>query len=47
MIFLVETDTNAINAESDFKIQGFKTVLQNKKNETDLTRISLTGVTWY
>ena len=34
IIFLVETDTVAVNDESDYKIQGFKTVVQTKKNNT-------------
>ena len=39
IIFLVETDTNAVNKESDFKIEGFKTVVQNKKDDSTPTRI--------
>ena len=39
IIFLVETDTNSINNENDYKISGFKTVIQNKKDESLPTRI--------
>ena len=39
IIFLVETDTVAVNDESDYKIQGFKTLVQTKKNNTLPTRI--------
>ena len=39
VIFLVETDTVAINTETDFTIDGFKTIIQNKTNITDVTRI--------
>jgi len=39
VIFLVETDTNAVNEESDYQIEGFKTLVQNKKEASDLTRI--------
>ena len=38
IIFLVETDTNAVNTENDYQIQGFKTLVQNKKIDTP-TRI--------
>ena len=31
MIFLVETDTSAINNENDYSIQGFKTIIQKKE----------------
>ena len=33
IMFLVETDTNAINKEEDYKIEGFKTVLPLKSGE--------------
>ena len=39
IVFLVETDTNAINTETDFRIKNFKTVIQNKKEDTQQTRI--------
>ena len=39
IIFLVETDTDAVNSETDYKIEGFKTVVQNKKDQTTPTRI--------
>ena len=39
VIFLVETDTNSVNIELDYKLPGFKTIVQNKKCETDPTRI--------
>ena len=39
IVFLVETDTNAVNNETDFKIRGFKTVIQNKKEDKQQTRI--------
>ena len=39
VIFLVETDTAAINKDTDYQIEGFKTLIQNKKLETDQTRI--------
>ena len=39
VVFLVETDSVAINAETDFTISGFKTIIQNKTNITDATRI--------
>ena len=39
VIFLVETDTVAINLETDYAITGFKTLIQNKTNVTDATRI--------
>ena len=39
IVFLVETDSTAISTEADFKIQGFKTIVQNKKDAAALTRI--------
>ena len=39
IIFLTETDTNAVNTDKDFKIPGFKTIVQLKKNESLPTRI--------
>ena len=39
IMFLVETDTNAINKEEDYKIEGFKTVLPLKSGEDKHTRI--------
>ncbi len=39
IVFLVETDTNAVSTESDYKIDGFKTIIQNKKDESSPTRI--------
>ena len=32
IIFLVETDTSAINSETDYRIPGFKTLIQKKDN---------------
>ena len=37
--FLVKTDTHAINSELDYQIQGYKTVIQTKKNTALPTRI--------
>ena len=39
IIFLVETDTVSINNENDYRIPGFKTVIQNKKSDSLPTRI--------
>ena len=39
IIFLVETDTCAVNEENDYRIPGFKTLVQNKKETTTPTRI--------
>ena len=39
MIFLVETDTVNISNENDYRIPGFKTIIQNKKGESLPTRI--------
>ena len=39
VIFLVETDTSAINTETDFRIAGFKTIIQNKRDISKPTRI--------
>ena len=39
IIFLVETDTSAVNSESDYKIEGFRTIIQNKKEQMAPTRI--------
>ena len=39
MIFLVETDTVTINNENDYRIPGFKTIIQNKKGDSLPTRI--------
>ena len=39
IIFLVETDTCAVNEENDYRIPGFKTLVQNKKDTTSPTRI--------
>ena len=39
IIFLVETDTLAVNSEEDYKLQGFKTIIQNKKDKLNQTRI--------
>ena len=38
-VFLVETDTHAINSELDYQIRGFKTVIQTKNNSALPTRI--------
>ena len=37
--FLVETDTIAVNVEDDYKILGFKTLIQKKEKLSDVTRI--------
>ena len=39
VIFLVETDTTSVSVENDYKLPGLKTLIQNKENPTDLTRI--------
>ena len=39
VVFLVETDTSAINTETDFRIAGFKTIIQNKRDISKPTRI--------
>ena len=39
IVFLVETDTSAINSETDYRIPGFKTLIQKKDNAQDHTRI--------
>ena len=39
IIFLVETDTTSVNSENDYKVPGFKTIVQNKKKESDVTRV--------
>ena len=39
VIFLVETDTYAINQEEDYQISGFKTLVQKKKDTNSPTRI--------
>jgi hypothetical protein len=39
ILFLVETDTLAINTEVDYKLLGFKTIIQNKKDNSTPTRI--------
>ena len=39
VIFLVETDTNSVNSETDYKLPGFKTIVQTKETENDITRI--------
>ena len=39
VFFLVETDSNTVNDESDYQIEGFKTLVQKKKEESDSTRI--------
>ena len=39
LIFLVETDTYAINQEEDYQIPGFKTLVQKKKDTNSPTRI--------
>ena len=39
IIFLVETDSNSINSDADYQIQGFKTIIQNKKDPSTPTRI--------
>ena len=39
IIYLVETDTTSIVSEADFKIPGFKTIVQKKKDSPTITRI--------
>ena len=39
VVFLVETDTHAINSELDYQVKGFKTVIQTKTNASLPTRI--------
>jgi hypothetical protein len=39
VIFLVETDTNSVNSETDYKILGFRTLIQMKESSNDLTRV--------
>ena len=39
ILFLVETDTNMIMSEKDYKLKGYKTIFQNKKEGTEKTRI--------
>ena len=39
ILFLVETDTNEVNVDTDYTIQGFKTIIQNKKDSQTPTRI--------
>ena len=39
VIFLVETDTNSVNTETDYKILGFRTLIQMKESPNDLTRV--------
>ena len=39
IIFLTETDTTWVNSDTDYKINGFKTIVQLKKSESDVTRI--------
>ena len=39
ILFLVETDTNMIMSEKDYKLKGFNTVFQNKKEGNEKTRI--------
>ena len=39
ILFLVETDTLAVNTELDYKIPGYKTIVQHKLNSESPTRI--------
>ena len=39
ILFLVETDSTMIMSEKDYKLRGFKTVFQNKKDGTEKPRI--------
>jgi hypothetical protein len=39
LVFLTETDTTAVNNENDYRITGFKTLVQNKKDTSSPTRI--------
>lgn len=33
VIFLVETDSNSVNNETDYKLPGFKTIVQKKNKK--------------
>ena len=39
IVFLVETDTHAVQEEKDYQISGFKTLVQNKVDSSAPTRI--------
>ena len=39
VFFITETDTKAINCESDYKIQGFQTIFHERENPNDVLRI--------
>ena len=39
IMFLVETDTKAINKSEDYKIKGYKTVIPKKEGEAGQIRI--------
>ena len=39
IIFLVETDSNVIQTEKDYKIEGFKTEFHLKENSEQKTRM--------
>ena len=39
VLYLVETDTNSINEEKDYKLKGFKTVFHLKKDSNNKTRM--------
>ena len=39
VLFLTETDSNNLDSESDYIIQGYKTILPLKKNNSDKVRI--------
>ena len=39
IIFLTETDTNSLQKEDGYKIQGYKTVFQERKSDNSKLRI--------
>ena len=38
-MFLVETDSQMINEEKDYRIENYRTVFQKKENPNDQTRM--------
>ena len=39
IFFLTETDTKAINCETDYVIQGYQTIFHERKNPNDVQRL--------
>ena len=39
IVFLMETDNKNLEKESDFQIEGYKTVFHNKKDHTTVLRM--------